>query len=220
MSADGDGSHASNEVTHEAGGFVKGVAIALVTQNKDPDGLCRVKVRFPWHSSPQESYWARIAVLMAGKDRGTVFLPEVGDEVLVAFEREDMRFPYVIGALWNGKEPPPEKNSDGKNDRRVIKSRSGHTLTFVDKEGQGEVALALCEGGKLTRNITLDKNGIELKDDKGNSVAIKSASGDVKITAKGKLTLEGAQVVVHGSGSLELKGDASASLRGGTVNIN
>ena len=55
---------------------------------------------------------------MAGKERGLVLIPEVGDEVLVAFEREDLRFPYVLGALWNGKDKPPLANDDGKNDKR------------------------------------------------------------------------------------------------------
>lgn len=103
----------SSEVGHESG-YVKGVAVAIVTQNKDEDGLCRVKVRFPWHDKPRESYWARLAMPMAGDGRGTVFIPEVDDEVLVAFEREDLRFPYVLGALWNGKDKPPLANDDGK----------------------------------------------------------------------------------------------------------
>ena len=111
------------ETEHEAGGVVKGVAIATVTQNQDPDKLCRVKVRFPWHENSTESYWARLATPMAGDDRGLVAIPEVGDEVLVAFEREDLRFPYVLGGLWNGKEKPPRDNSDGKNDDRIFKSR-------------------------------------------------------------------------------------------------
>ena len=128
------------ETTHESGGYAKGVALALVTQNKDPEGLGRVKLRFPWESQPRESDWARCAVPMAGKDRGTYFLPEIGDEVLVAFEREDMRFPYVLGALWNGQDKPPESNSNGQNDRRVIKSRSGHKLTF-DDGSQGQIEL-------------------------------------------------------------------------------
>ena len=109
-----------SETALESGGHAKGVAVALVTQNKDDEGLCRVKVRYPWHDKPRESYWARLAVPMAGNGRGTVFIPEVGDEVLVAFEREDLRFPYVLGALWNGKDKPPLANDDGKNDKRIV----------------------------------------------------------------------------------------------------
>ena len=119
-------SSAQSEILHESGGYLKGVAIAVVTQNKDDEGQCRVKVRYPWHDQPSESYWARLAMPMAGKERGWVLIPEVGDEVVVAFEREDMRFPYVLGALWNGKAKPPLANDDGKNDKRILKSRKKH----------------------------------------------------------------------------------------------
>ena len=118
----------SQNSSNPSGGFVKGIAIALVTQNKDPEGLCRVKVRYPWHDKPADSYWARLTMPMAGKDRGLVLIPEVGDEVVVGFEREDLRFPYVLGALWNGQDKPPIANDDGKNDKRILKSRKKHYL--------------------------------------------------------------------------------------------
>ena len=100
----------AKETAHESGGYIKGVAIAIVTQNNDEEKMCRVKVRFPWHDQPSESYWARLSTPMAGNDRGLVLIPEVGDEVLVAFEREDLRFPYVLGGLWNGQDKPPIAN--------------------------------------------------------------------------------------------------------------
>jgi uncharacterized protein involved in type VI secretion and phage assembly len=80
------------EATPESGDHAKGVAVAVVKENKDESGLGRVKVAYPWHSQPHQSYWARVATPMAGKDRGIYFIPEVGDEVLVAFERGDLRF--------------------------------------------------------------------------------------------------------------------------------
>ena len=75
------------EAALEAGGHAKGVAVAVVKENKDSSGLGRVKVSYPWHSQPHQSYWARVVTPMAGKDRGIYFIPEVEDEVLVAFER-------------------------------------------------------------------------------------------------------------------------------------
>ena len=168
------------ETDLEAGGFVKGVAIALVTQNKDDDGLCRVKVRYPWHDKPRESYWARLAMPMAGNDRGLVLIPEVGDEVLVGFEREDLRFPYVLGALWNGKDKPPLANDDGKNDKRILKSRKKHYLLF-DDGAQGVVELAHEKG----RKVVFDDNGIVVQDEKGNIVKIDSNSGAMTIEANG-----------------------------------
>ncbi|MFO1207177.1 MAG: phage baseplate assembly protein V [Burkholderiales bacterium] len=151
----------SSEIGHESG-YAKGVAVAVVTQNQDEEGLCRVKVRYPWHDKPLESYWARLAVPMAGDGRGTVFIPEVGDEVLVAFEREDPRFPYVLGGLW-GEDKPPVANDDGKNDKRIVKSRKHHYLLF-DDGAQGVVELAH-ENGAMVR---FTDNEIELKDAQGN----------------------------------------------------
>src|SRR6185436_4336090 len=107
---------------------IHGVVVGIVTNNQDPDGMGRVKVKFPWLSDADESFWARAAVPMAGKDRGFYFLPEVDDEVLVAFKHGAARSPYTPGALGNGKDAPPATNDDGKNNVRVIKSRSGHVI--------------------------------------------------------------------------------------------
>jgi uncharacterized protein involved in type VI secretion and phage assembly len=201
------------ETTHESGGYAKGVALALVTQNKDPEGLGRVKLRFPWESQPRESDWARCAVPMAGKDRGTYFLPEIGDEVLVAFEREDMRFPYVLGALWNGQDKPPESNSNGQNDRRVIKSRSGHKLTF-DDGSQGQIELRLIDGKRLF----MDGQSVVLEDDKGNKISMQGSG--VTIETRGSLTLRANTISLEAQSTAELKASATMTVRGGLVQIN
>ena len=207
---------AMSEINLESGGFVKGVAIALVTQNQDPDGLCRVKVRYPWHSDSAESYWARLAVPMAGNDRGTVFLPEVGDEVLVIFEREDMRFPYVLGGLFNGQDKPPESNASGKNDIRVIKTRKGHTLLFDDSTSKGRIELKLNDGKKLA----IDDDGIKLDDGAGNSLEIDSKGNSVTLQAAATLTLKAPAIAVEATKGLTLKGSEQVTIQGGMVNIN
>ena len=207
---------APTESALESGGYIKGVAIAVVTQNRDPEGLCRVRVSFPWQTQSRESYWARLAMPMAGKDRGLVLIPEVGDEVLVAFEREDLRFPYVLGALWNGKETPPETNSDGNNDKRVFKSRKGHLLHFDDNSARGTVRLALNDGKK----VELDDDGIRLDDGKGNSVKIDSTGGAISIEAATRLTVKAPMVTIESSGPMEVKSSATLTLRGTLVNIN
>lgn len=204
---------ASSEVAHESG-HAKGVAVALVTQNKDECGLCRVKVRYPWHAKPRESYWARLAVPMAGAGRGTVFIPEVGDEVLVAFEREDLRFPYVLGALWNGEDKPPLANGDGKNDKRIVKSRKKHYLLF-DDGAQGIVELAH-ENGAVVR---FTDNEIELKDSQGNQVKIEK-SGAITLQANTQLNIKAAAIAIEATGTLELKANATLTIRGALVNIN
>ena len=206
---------APSETTLEAGGYVKGVAIALVTQNKDDDGLCRVKVQYPWHDKPKESYWARLAMPMGGKERGLVLIPEVGDEVLVAFEREDLRFPYVLGALWNGKDKPPLANDDGKNDKRILKSRKKHYLLFDDGT-KGVVELAHEKG----RKVTFDDSGFVVQDENGNQVKVDSNSGAMTIEAKGQLSIKAASITLEATGTLEIKANATLTIRGSLVNIN
>ena len=128
---------------------IYGVVVGVVTNNQDPDNLGRVKVRLPWLTGDDESNWARIATLMAGKERGSFFLPEVDDEVLLAFEHGDVRFPYVIGALWNGVDKPPRTNADGKNNQRTIKSRKGHELIFDDSDGKEQVEIHTKAGHRI-----------------------------------------------------------------------
>jgi uncharacterized protein involved in type VI secretion and phage assembly len=208
-------SRALSEITHESGGHLKGVAIAVVTQNKDDEGLCRVKVCFPWHEKPDESYWARLAMPMAGKERGWVLIPEVGDEVVVAFEREDMRFPFVLGVLWNGKAKPPFANDNGKNDKRALVSRKKHKLLFDDGT-RGVVELSHEKG----RRITFDDDGFAVQDEKGNVVKVDSNSGAMTIEAKGQLNIRAASITIEATGTLELKANATLTVRGSLVNIN
>jgi uncharacterized protein involved in type VI secretion and phage assembly len=207
---------APKETQHEAGGVVKGVAIALVTQNNDDEKLCRVKVSYPWHDQPRESYWARLSVPMAGDDRGVVMIPEVGDEVLVAFEREDLRFPYILGGLWNGKDKPPISNDDGNNDKRIIKSRAGHFLLYNDNTSDGEVILSHKNEGR----IAFKKDGWVVEDKNGNKVEVSSNSGAMTIEAKGQLNIKAASITIEATGTVEVKASATMTLRGSLVNIN
>jgi uncharacterized protein involved in type VI secretion and phage assembly len=206
---------ATQETAHESGGYVKGVAIAIVTQNTDDEKMCRVKVSYPWHEKQRESYWARLSAPMAGKDRGTVMIPEVGDEVLVAFEREDLRFPYVLGALWNGKDNPPLANDDGNNDKRIVQSRKKHYLLFDDGDS-GVVELKHEKG----RKIRLDDDGFVVEDENGNVVKVDSNSGAMTIEAKGQLNIKAATITIEATGTLEVKASATLTLRGSRVNIN
>lgn len=206
---------APRETSLESGGHVKGVAVAVVSDNKDDSGQGRVKVKYPWHSTPSESHWARVAMPMAGKDRGAYFIPEVNDEVLVAFERGDMRFPYVVGSLWNGKEKSPAGNGDGKNDLRLIRTRKGHKLTF-DDGNKGLVQLELNDGKKLA----LDDDGITLDDGKGNRLTIKSRGGEMTIEAATKLTLKAPQIAVQANAKLDLTSSGVVTMSGTPVKIN
>jgi len=155
-----------------------GVTVGIVTNNKDEEGFGRVKVKFPWLSETDESYWARVLTPMAGKQRGLYFLPEVDDEVLVAFDRGDISSPYILGGLWNGQDKPPESNTDGKNNLRVIKSRSGHQIILDDTENAEKITICDKTG----------KNQIVI-DSKNNAISIEGEK-DISIKAKGKISLE------------------------------
>jgi phage baseplate assembly protein V len=197
-------------------GLIRGVSVAVVSQNRDPEGLGRVKVRFPWRENPDESHWARMAVPMAGKDRGIWFLPEVGDEVLVACDAERVEHPYVVGCLWNGQDPPPETNANGKNDLRMIRSRSGHEIVFDDGP-QGRIDIHL-EDKK--RTVRLDPNGIEISDDSGNSIAITSTPGNISIKSNVKISIESTTVEIKAKASMTLQASGTLTIKGGLVLIN
>jgi uncharacterized protein involved in type VI secretion and phage assembly len=165
-----------------------GVYPATVVDHQDPDGQGRVQVRLPWTPDPGGSdryeAWARLVTMMAGADRGTWFVPEVGDEVLVAFQAGDPRWPYVVGALWNGHDSPPE-SIDSNNDIRSITSRAGITVTFDDTDG----AVALTLETPMGQRIELADGGstITVSDSSGNEVEL--APGGITVTSSGPLSV-------------------------------
>jgi len=197
-------------------GMVRGVTVGTVVQNKDPEGLGRVKVRFPWREQADESQWARLAMPMAGNGRGTWFLPEVGDEVLVACDAERVEHPYVLGSLWNGQDPPPETNSDGKNDIRKIRSRSGHEIIF-DDGAQGSIDIHLSDN---KRKVRLDPDGIVINDDKGNQIEIKSTPGTLTVKSNTKISIESKVIDIKADASMTLQATGTLTIQGALVKIN
>jgi len=198
-----------------------GVAIGIVTNNKDPDGMGRVKVTFPWRESGDESDWTRIATLMSGKEMGTFFLPEVGDEVLVAFENGDVEHPYILGSLWNGKEKPPETNSDGKNNIRQIKSRSGHEIILNDEKSKEQVLIKTKGGHTILLDDTSGGEKIEIKDQTGsNSVVIDAAQNNIEVKCSMQLHLKANIVEIEADSMMTIKAGATLSLQGAIVKIN
>lgn len=218
-----------------------GVMIGVVVKNdstndSEKPGPGLVKVKIPLLGM-QESNWARIVSFMAGKERGAFFLPEVGDEVLVAFENGDVNRPFIMGALWNGKDAPPDTNSDGKNNTRIIKSRNGHVLIFSDKENEEKITLKSCKGHILELD---DKNGeenIKVIDKSGNNKIVISTKDkkitinsdkDIEISAKGKFSVSAKDIEIKSSGatkieassSMDVKASANMTIKGATVNIN
>ncbi len=204
-----------NEETTALLGRIPGVVVGEVTNNQDADGMGRVKVKFPWLSDDNESFWARVAAPMAGKERGFYFLPEVGDEVLVAFERGDARFPYVLGGLWNGQDKPPEKNDD-TNSARSIKSRSGHVIRLSDKNGEEKIEIIDKNGNKI--EIDAAKNTLTVTSNK--DIVLSAASGTIKLDAQKIEIKSSTDVKIEASAGMDVKAAATMNIKGATVNIN
>lgn len=195
--------------THDPEGKCYGVVVGIVTNNQDPDNMHRVKVRFPWLSQDDESNWARVANPMAGNGRGVYFLPEVDDEVLLAFEHGSIEHPYVVGSLWNGKDQAHESNSDGANNNRSIKSRSGHVMRLCDSSGDEKIEI-------------IDKTGNNkiVISASGNKIVIE-ATGDIEITSStGKITLSGVGIELKSQTNVDISANAQVNIKGALVNIN
>lgn len=191
---------------------IRGVAVGIVTDNEDPNGMHRVKLQFPWRDSDDESYWARIATEMAADGYGTYFLPEVGDEVLVAFEDGDIHHPYVIGSLWSGNNSPPLEN-EGSNDVREVQSRSGHTIDLDDSKNEEKVTIETSAGHTITLDDTAGGETITVEDKTGNNtIELDSVKGEVSISGSNKISLSAPTISIEGQGKVSVSANGTVSL--------
>ena len=195
---------------------INGVVTALVTNNNDPEGLGRVKVKFPWLVEESESCWTKIMSFMGGKERGSFFLPEVDDEVLVAFEHGNINYPYVIGSLWNSEDKPPETNSDGKNNIRKITSRSGHEIILNDDNegGKEKIEIHTNGGHKILLDDSTGEEKIEIVTSKGHKVLLDDSAGQEKIeivdkTGSNKMIIDSVQNSINMECGMKLKINAN-----------
>lgn len=157
-----------------------GVLPGVVTDLSDSEGMGRVLVKFHTLASEENSYWARIATLYSGNDRGILFRPEVGDEVLCTFEHGDIQFPYVLGGLWNGQETPPD--SDSQNNKKMIVTRSGHKITFDDGPSAEKIEIESKSGQKIILDDSIPASEkIRIETTSTGMIEINSAVGRVEI---------------------------------------
>jgi len=190
---------------------IYGVAIATVLNNIDTSGRGRVQLSLPW--LPDFEPWARVAVLSAGNNRGTYFLPQIGDEVLVAFDQGDVREPYVIGSLWNAQDAPPASGPTDPTAKRIIKTPLGHVMEFDD----------MLQSFKLTtstqQTLTMDTTGIKIAT-AGETASIQmDLAGNVTIQGTISVTLKAPSISLEGT-AVSIKADTDASLQsGGTCRI-
>lgn len=198
---------------------IYGVAVARVINNIDPANQGRVQLALPW--LPGVEPWARVAVLMAGKDRGAYFMPQVDDEVLVAFHNGNVNNPFVIGSLWNGQDSTPAKSPADAVNKRIITTPLGHELVFDDAEqtisitsstkqkvtiGPAEIALATAED---TATVKLEASG---------KITLQSnVSIDIKAP---KISIDGKTLEIKGSAATSIKGGSLCQIEGATVKIN
>lgn len=196
------------------GGRWYGVAPATVLDLKDPDGQGRVQVTLPWcpdSGGSRYEAWARIATMFAGNGRGSWFIPDVGDEVLIAFEHGDPARPYLIGGLWNGSDSPPQSmDGGGRNNKKMIRSRNGVKVTLDDEQGQESLILETPGGQKVT--LKDGPGRLDIEDSNGNSVKLEAAG--ITITAAAKVTVNAPQVAVSAG---MVKVDAAMSRFSGVV---
>jgi uncharacterized protein involved in type VI secretion and phage assembly len=157
-----------------------GVVVGIVSKRKDDDGLARVKVKIPVYGNT-ETDWARVAVPFggaAGGGHGFQWIPEEGDEVLVAFAHDDPKAPIVVGSLYSQKQKPPSRQVD----ERVFRSRSGHTILISDESG---------------------KERIEIVTKSGQKVAIDERSGAITVKAKQKVVVDAPEIDLGGDAGAE-----------------
>ena len=169
--------------------------VGIITNNNDPDKLGRVKVKFPTLTEDHESNWARVVGVGAGVNRGFDCLPEVNDEVLVAFEHGDIHRPYVIGGVWNGTDAPPTVVTDsvvgGKVRLRTFKTRVGHQLQFVE-EDKGAVKKGVYLNTIDGHNLRLDDSTkfAELETTGGHKFRADDDSKVISLTSTGDITVK------------------------------
>jgi phage protein D/phage baseplate assembly protein gpV len=216
----------------------RGLVAAYVTSIKDPKKLGRIKVTYPSLRDQHESEWARVITPGAGKDRGLDFRPEVGDEVVVGFERGHVDKPLVLGGLWSEKFKPPfddivEDSGDGVVSKRVIASRVGHSITMSDGNGPEDrhIDLALNDGETF---VYIGEDKITVESPGGNPIELKSGSasltitdgGDLKIQAAsldikvdGSAKIEGQDIALKGSMGVKVDGGSAFEAKGGTAKV-
>jgi type VI secretion system secreted protein VgrG len=187
---------------------VEGCVTAEVTDNRDPKKMGRVRLRYRWQDAGKQTHWVRVAAPHAGNGRGHLFAPEVGDEVLVAFEQGDPERPYVLGSLWNGRDVGP--HADEHPDVKRIVTRSGNTIQMTDTGGKETIELFSARGQCLVQ-LTNDYSG--------TPTLTLHSEGDLSIEAKGEIRLSCAKLVekVSGEAAREVGGDATLKVGGALV---
>ena len=188
---------------------ILGVVVAQVTDNRDPNHQGMVKIHLPW--MPEIEPWARVSVPMAGPDCGTYFIPQRDDEVLVVFNRGDVREPYIIGSLWNGQDRPPATEDGDPVNKRLIRTPQGHEILFDDE------AESITITSSSDHKITIEPSKIELKTAEGEAkITMDTDAKKITIEAAETLELKAPQIKLEGE-DINLQASNNVMIRGGSV---
>ncbi len=201
---------------------IAGVMVGVVTNNQDPEELGRVKAKLPALSEQEETGWLRVIQPGAGAGRGLFVMPEVNDEVVIAFEHGDVRRGYVIGGVWNGVDQPNQPSSGGAVssavDKRSFTSSKGHFLVFQDKDGDELVQLAT-KDGRFSLTLAQDADGGTILLESDNKISLSSKS-DLAIKSDTKLTIESATELLLKSQKVTIQAQGGdAMLEGVNVKV-
>jgi Rhs element Vgr protein len=209
---------------------IEGLQIGVVTQlESDPDGEDRILVRIPVIDKSDDGTWCRICTLDAGKERGSFFRPEIGDEVVVGFINNDPRHGMVLGMCNSSDKPAPITASDD-NHEKGFQTRSKMKMIFNDDK----VSFSLETPGGNQFLITEDEKKIYMEDQNGNKITMNEdgitmqsvkdiifkASNDIKAEGVNVNIKGSGQTKVEGSGGAELSSGGSTALKGSMVQIN
>ncbi|MBN1700205.1 MAG: rhs element Vgr protein [Spirochaetales bacterium] len=209
-----------------------GAVLGIVTDNEDPDGLGRVKVKLPHIGDEVETDWIPVMTAYASPECGAFILPEIDDQVVIGFLGDCPDRPIVLGSIWSANRKPPETgentasdlNSDGENNLKFIKSRSGHQIILDDKDGEEKIQILAADGktrfeflsGDTTINIETDK---DLRISASGKLGIEAEEGEFTFKKGLKIEADGLTAETK-SKDIEIKASRNMTIKGSTVKIN
>ncbi len=207
-----------------------GVNVARVVDLNDPESLGRIKISYPWLDSEQTA-WVRLMVPHAGKDRGWYVLPELEDEVLVAYEHGSSDHPVILGCLYNKENSPMQEAVSDENDVKMFMTRSGNKITFNDKDGSEQILISQKDG---KNQIVLDMSGPSISITTEGDVSVKGANINIEaeqgisLKAGGDIKLEGSNIELKADANIkseaganhDIGGNAQVNVKGGMINLN
>lgn len=197
-----------------------GVALGIVTSNKDEGNQGRVKIKMPWLNE-DESDWIPVINFLGGKDHGSFFIPEVDDQVLVAFEQGDLNRPVVIGSFYSKEVKPEVNTSNGENNIKRIKTKSGHEIIFDDKENQQKLTVSSSSGHKISLDDSSGSPKISIEDKTGNNkIEFDSNQGSISISSQTSIKIKAPTIEIKADSIMTIDCTGMTTVKGKPIALN